>query len=133
MNKIPESHMDLMRDDVKAFAVLATIMESGFPQATPIWFNYDGEYILINSVAGRVKDRNMRRNPHIALAILDPKNPYRWLQVQGMVMEVVTEGAVDHIEQLSQKYHGAPYYKPGQQPQARVIYRIKPEHVSASG
>lgn len=131
MDKIPESHMDLLGDGVKAFAVLATILGSGSPQATPIWFNYDGEYILINSVVGRVKDLAMRKNPHVALAILDPEEPYRYLQVRGIVMEITEEGAVAHIEQLSQKYRGKPYYVPGQQPQRRVIYRIKPEHVFA--
>lgn len=132
MNSFPASHQDLLRDNVRAFAVLATIMESGSPQATPIWFSWDGEYILINSVLGRVKDRAMRKEPHVALCILDPQDAYRWLQVRGIIVEITTEGAVEHIEALSQKYEKEPYYKPGQAPEQRVIYRIKPEHISAS-
>lgn len=131
--KIPDSHLDLIQDDVKAYAVLATIMEDGAPQATPIWFSYDGTYFLINSVAGRVKDRNMRKNPRVALTILDPRNPYRWMQIQGIVIEVTEVGAVEHITQLSEKYRGQAYYKEGQTPEKRVIYQIKPERISASG
>ena len=129
----PESHLDLLRDDVRAFALLATIMQDGSPQATPIWFSWDGEYILINSVIGRIKDRNMRRHPNIAMAILDPNSPYRYVQVRGVVMNITSEGGVEHISALSQKYRGRAFYAPGQPTENRVIYRIKPEHISASG
>lgn len=127
MVKIPESHHDLLREDVRAFAFLATILASGAPQVTPIWFSYQEGYILINSAQGRVKDRNMRERPEVALAIADPRNPYRYIQIGGRVVEITEEGAEAHIHALSQKYRGKPYTLP--QGQVRVIYRIEPTRV----
>lgn len=127
---IPESHRDLLRDDVKAFAFLATIMKDGSPQVTPVWFNWDGKYILINSVVGRVKDRNIRERPRVALAIVDPNDPERYLAVRGRVVEITTQGAREHINFLSNKYNGNPVFN-GDPEQVRVIYRIEPEKVSA--
>ncbi len=126
---IPESHKGLLRDDVKAFAFLATLMKDGSPQVTPVWFSWDGEYLLINSAKGRVKDRNMRRNAHVAAAIVDPRDMGTYLQIRGIVMEITTEGAWEHANQLSMKYEGHPW--DGDPKQVRVIYRIKPEFVSA--
>ena len=77
---IPSSHEDLLADDTRAIGYLATIMSDRSAQVTPVWFNTDGEYILINSAKGRVKDRNMRARPKVAIAITDPNNPYRYLQ-----------------------------------------------------
>jgi PPOX class probable F420-dependent enzyme len=85
-NTIPESYRDLFQK--KAFAHLATIMPDGTPQVTPVWCDYDGTYIRINSAKGRVKDHNMRRNPQVALEIMDPDNPYRYLAVRGRVAEI---------------------------------------------
>ena len=101
MKNIPETHLDLLTDEKKAFLFLATLMPSGTPQVTPIWFNTDGEYILINSAKGRVKDRNMRLRPQVALCIQDPTNSYRYLQIHGKVVEITTEGADDHIDALA--------------------------------
>jgi PPOX class probable F420-dependent enzyme len=130
MTQIPQKMQDLLKDETKAFAVLATIMEDGSPQATPVWFSWDGENLLINSASGRTKDRNMQRDRRIALTILDPNNPYRFLQVRGELSEITTEGARDHINQLSAKYTGNPVYQSGASDEQRVIYRLKPEHVS---
>mgnify|MGYP001577375420 FL=1 len=80
-NCIPETYRDLFQK--RAFAHLATLMPDGTPQVTPVWCDYDGTYIRINSARGRVKDRNMRRNPQVALGIMDPDNPYRYLAVRG--------------------------------------------------
>jgi PPOX class probable F420-dependent enzyme len=130
MAQFPESAKDLLSDDVKAFAFLATIMEDdGTPQVTPVWFSYDGENILINSARGRKKDRNMEKNPNIALAIMDFSNPYRFIQVRGKVVDSTTEGARDHINKLSLKYTGNADYA-GPADEVRVIYRVKPEHIS---
>jgi PPOX class probable F420-dependent enzyme len=129
MKRIPESMQDLLKDETKAFAILATVMDDGTPQATPVWFSWDGESLLINSASGRTKDRNIRRDPNIALTILDPQNPYRFLQVRGKVAEIKTEGARDHINQLSAKYTGNPVYQ-GPPDEQRVIYRIDPRSVS---
>lgn len=131
MATIPQSHLDLLQDETRAFSSLATIMEDGSPQVTPIWFSWDGEDILINSAQGRKKDSNMRARPHVALVIVDPKNPYRWLQIRGSIVEITTNGAREHINALNNKYHGNPNY-PVIPNQVRVMYKIKPEHVSAS-
>ncbi len=126
---IPESHKGLLRDDVKAFAFLSTLMKDGSPQVTPVWFSWDGEYLLVNSAKGRVKDRNMRRNAYVALAIVDPRDMGCYLQIRGIVVEITTEGAWEHANQLAMKYTGQPW--DGDPGQVRVIYRIKPEYASA--
>lgn len=128
--KIPESHQDLLLDETRAFVSLATIMADGSPQVTPVWFSWDGEYVLINSAKGRLKDRNMRARPQVAVMIMDPSNSYRYMEIRGKVVEITTEGARAHINALSLKYNGNPVY-PGDSSEVRVIYRIKPEHVNA--
>jgi PPOX class probable F420-dependent enzyme len=127
---IPTSHLDLLNNDTKAFACLAAIMKDGSPQLTPIWFNTDGTHILINSAKGRIKDRNMRRNSLVALVILDPKDPYRYIQVRGKVIEITTQGAREHINELSKKYTGRAIYTGGPADEIRVTYKILPAHVS---
>jgi PPOX class probable F420-dependent enzyme len=130
MTWIPSSHLDLIKDEAKAFACLATIMKDGSPQLTPIWFNADETHILINSARGRVKDLNIRRYNHVALVILDPNDPYRYIQIRGMVTEITSQGAREHINQLSKKYTGREIYTGGPTDEIRVTYRILPLHVS---
>jgi len=131
LKDIPEAYQDLLADETRAFAYLATLMKDGSPQLTPLWFNTDGEYILVNSAKGRVKDRNMRQRPSVALAISDPKNPYRYLSVRGEVVEITEEGAAAHIDALAKKYQGVGQY-PGPR-NDRVIYKIKPLKVITQG
>jgi PPOX class probable F420-dependent enzyme len=128
MKSIPESHQDLLKDETKAFLCLATLMKDGSPQLTPIWFDTDGEYIRINSAKGRVKDKNMRARPNVAILINDPKDPYRYIQIRGRVVEITETGADDHINRLNMKYHdGEPWKnRPGQ---VRVIYKIQADKV----
>jgi len=128
---IPESHLDLIKDETKSFCSLATIMRDGTPQVTPVWFNTDGKHILINSASGRVKDRNMRRNPRVALMIVDPKDAYRYIQIRGKVVEITTLGAREHINVLSKKYTGREIYTGGSLDEIRVTYKILPEKISA--
>ena len=133
MKTIPETHLDLLTDEKKAFLVLATLMPDGAPQVTPVWFNTDSENILINSAEGRIKDRNMRARPRVTVCILDPSNPYRYLQIRGKVVEITENGADDHIDALALKYRGVskyPYRQPGEQ---RVMYKIQIEKVDAHG
>jgi PPOX class probable F420-dependent enzyme len=132
MAKIPESHKDLLKDEMKAFAFLATIMDDGTPQVTPIWFSQDGGDLLINSAKGRVKDNNMRERPNVALAIQDPNNPYRFMQVRGVVVEITEKGARDHINSLNLKYNGSLNYG-GPADEIRVIYRIRPSSIMTMG
>ena len=131
MNKIPESHLDLLDDNKKAFAYLATIMKDGSPQVTPVWFNFDGEFLLINSAEGRVKDKNMRSHLNVALTIQDPGDPYRYLQVRGRVIEFTHEGADAHIDALSLKYTGRPQYEWRSDKEKRMSYKIRIEKVDA--
>lgn len=122
----PPKYLDLLKDDTRAFLFLATTMPDGSPQVTPIWFNTDGEHLLINTNEGRVKDRNMKARPKVAMVIQDPSTPYRYLQIRGEVAEYTREGADEHINQLSLKYDDKPWtYREGQK---RIIYKIKPVH-----
>lgn len=133
MTAIPSTHLDLLTDEKRAFIHLATLMADGSPQVTPVWFNTDGEYILVNSAKGRVKDRNMRARSAVALCITDPANPYRYLQIHGKVIEFTTEGADAHIDALAFKYQGVPKYPYRQSGEIRVTYKIQVEKVDAHG
>lgn len=124
MKQVPNIFQDLLAEETKAFAFLATVMPDGSPQVTPVWFDTDGENILVNSAKGRVKDKNMRRNPQVAMTIMAMENPYRYLQIRGEVVEITEEGGADHIHALSMKYHGHRFNIP--EGQTRVTYKIKP-------
>jgi PPOX class probable F420-dependent enzyme len=108
-------------------------MKDGSPQVTPVWFNTDGTHILVNSAQGRAKDKNMRARSQVALAIADPRNPYRYLQIRGRVVVITEEGANGHIDTLAGKYTGVAKYQWHSPGQVRVTYKILPEHVSAMG
>lgn len=128
---IPEKHLDLFNK--KAFASLGTIMPDGHPQVTPVWVDYDGTHVLVNTAKGRVKDRNMKRDPRVSLAIIDPDNPYHYLEVRGTVAEITEDGADQHIDKMAKKYLGQDKY-PGRQPgEVRVLYKIVPEKFSSMG
>ncbi|MEK6716096.1 MAG: PPOX class F420-dependent oxidoreductase [candidate division NC10 bacterium] len=128
---IPQEFRDLLTK--KAFAHLATIMPDGSPQVTPVWIDFDGGHVRINSAKGRIKDKNMRRNGRVALAIQDPDNPYRYLAVRGRVEEITEAGADARIDSLTKKYLGQDRYPHRQPGEVRVIYRIRPERVSSMG
>jgi PPOX class probable F420-dependent enzyme len=108
-------------------------MPDGSPQLTETWVDTDGEHILINTVEGFQKVRNIAREPRVALAIADPQNPFRYVQVRGHVVSTTTEGGAAHIEMLSQKYTGGPYAWYGGREQVRVIMVIAPEKISGVG
>ena len=131
MLNIPISHQDLLADEARAFVYLSTIMRDGSPQVTPVWFSVEGDCILINSARGRVKDRNMRARPAVALCIADPQNPYRYLQLRGRIVEVTQKGAEAHIDALNFKYHGEPDYPYHNPAHPRVIYKFLPEKADA--
>ncbi|MBI1745146.1 MAG: PPOX class F420-dependent oxidoreductase [Acidobacteria bacterium] len=128
---IPSQYVDLLSQ--RSFASLATLMPDGSPQVTPVWFDYDGAYLLVNSARGRQKDRNMRRNAKVSLAIMDPANPYRYLEVRGSVMEITEQGAKEHINKMAKKYLDVDQYPYSQPGEVRVIYKIKPEHSRGMG
>ena len=115
---IPEKYRDLFSK--RAFASLGTLMPDGHPQVTPVWCDLEGDYVLFNSAKGRQKDRrNVRRDPHVALAIIDPDNPYRYLEIRGRVVEITEQGADEHIDKMAKKYLGVdkyPYRQPSGNP-----------------
>ena len=120
---IPDKYMDLLTDKV-AFANLATVMPDGSPQVTPIWFEFKDGIIRINTAVGRRKARNLDSNPKVAMAIVDPANPYRYLQIRGRVTHSTKDGADAHIDSLAKRYLGQdkyPFRAPGE---VRVIYEI---------
>ena len=124
--KFPEGFLDLLNDNSKALLYLATIMPDGSPQVTPVWFDIDGEHILINTNEGRVKDRNMKARPKVAMTIQDPNDDYRYLGIRGEVVSYTAEGADEHINKLSLKYDDEPWIY--RETQRRIIFKIKPLH-----
>lgn len=128
---IPEGALDLF--EKPALANLATVMPDGMPHVTPVWVDYDGTHILMTTVRGRRKERNMRQRPQVGLTIIDPANPWHWLSIRGRVIAAVEEGADDHLKRLSKKYTGsddtAAFCRPGQ---VWVVYRIEPDRVIAT-
>ena len=131
MVQLPASHADILKK--QSFAHFATLMPDGTPQVSPVWVDEKDGYVLINSALGRVKDKNVHRNPNVAISICDPENPYRMLAIRGTIAEIVTEGADEHIDKMAKKYMGKdkyPFRQPGEQ---RVIYKIEPKSVSTMG
>jgi PPOX class probable F420-dependent enzyme len=122
---IPASHLDLFKK--KAFAHLATIMADGKPQVTPVWVDYDGRHIVINTAEGRLKDKNMQRDGRVALSITDPDNPYRYLEVRGQVIERTHDGADAHIDAMAKKYLGQDKYPFRRAGEVRVLYKVDPQ------
>ena len=122
-NSIPESHLDLFRK--KAFANLATLMPNGSPQVTPVWVDYDGRHVLINTAEGRQKDKNLQRDGRVAMSIIDPENPYRYLEVRGHIAQRTREGADEHIDAMARKYLGKDKYPYRQAGEVRVLYKVE--------
>ena len=131
MAAIPEKYLDLLKK--KAFAQLATLMPDGSPHVAPVWCDYDGRNILINTAKGRVKDNNMRRDPRVAIDILDPDNPYRHLSIRGRVVDMTEKGADEHIDKMAKKYIGQDRYPNRAPGEVRVICRIEPVHTHTMG
>lgn len=132
MAAIPDSHADLLNAK-KAFANLATVMKDGSPQVTPVWFDYTGGKIRVNTARGRVKSRTMREGAPVALAIMDPDNPYRYVQIRGKVAKITETGADAHIDSLAKKYLGQDKYPFRQPGEVRVLYEIEPMSAQAMG
>lgn len=131
MTTIPQSHRDLF--DKKSFAHLATVNADGTPQVTPVWIDYDGRHVRFNTARGRLKTRNLERNPTVALAVQDPENPYRYVQVRGRVAEVTEKDADAHIDALARKYLGQERYPHRQPGEVRVTVKVTPEKIQTMG
>ncbi len=131
MKKIPQSHADILAKP--AFAHLSTVMSDGSPQASAVWVDTDGSSIVVNSAEGRLKDRNIRRDPRVAISVTDPDNPYRSLMIRGRVAKITNDGADEHINRMAKKYMGVDEYPFRQPGEVRVLYYIEPERVAAMG
>ena len=132
MAAIPDQFLDLLQQK-KAFAHLATVMPDGSPQVTPVWFDYQGGAIRVNTAKGRVKARNMKEGALVALSIMDHDNPYRHIQVRGRVRRATEAGADSHIDSLAKKYLGKdqyPWRRPGE---VRLTVEIEPTSASVMG
>jgi PPOX class probable F420-dependent enzyme len=130
--QLPDKYADLLSNK-KAFGNLGTLNSDGSPQVTPVWVDYDGKHVRVNSARGRLKDRNIARDPRVSLSIQDPENPYRYLEIRGKVVEATEKGADDHINSLAKKYLGKDIYPFRQPGEKRVIYKIEPHKFSAMG
>jgi PPOX class probable F420-dependent enzyme len=128
---IPDKYRDLFSK--RAFASLATLMPDGSAQVTPVWVDLDGDLVVVNTAKARQKDKNMRRDPRVAVAIIDPDNPYRYLEIRGRVAEITEDGADAHIDKMAKKYLGVDKYPYRQPSETRVVFKIRPERVNTMG
>ena len=126
---IPQEFEDLFRK--KSFGHLATLMPDGRPQTTPVWVDFDGACVLVNTADERQKVENLERDPRVAISILDPEDPYRYLEVRGRVVAMTREGADQHIDRLAQRYLGKDRYPWRGEGERRVLLRIEPEHTTS--
>jgi PPOX class probable F420-dependent enzyme len=125
---LTDEQAQLLKD--KNLATVATVRRDGSAQLTPVWIDWDGENVVFNTAEGRVKPRNIRRNPVVSVQVVDHGDPYRWISVTGPA-EIAEDGAEEHINELAHRYQGRDYsYVPGEK---RLIVRIKPERVTARG
>lgn len=113
----------------KNFAFVASLMSDGGPQITPVWVDYDGKFILINTAEGRTKQRNFVRDPRVAVSVVDHENPYNMVTIRGRIVEQTASGADEHIDKLAKKYLGVDKYPFRSASEKRVILKIKPEKV----
>jgi PPOX class probable F420-dependent enzyme len=132
MATIPATHADLLKEK-KAFANLATLNADGSPQVTPVWVDFDGTHVLVNTAKGRVKTKNLEREKRVALSIADPENPYRYLGIQGRVTEMTESGGDAHIDKMAKKYMDKDTYPFRASGEVRVIVKITPDKVYTMG
>jgi PPOX class probable F420-dependent enzyme len=115
----------------RSFGHLATLMPDGQPQTTPVWVDYDGRCVLVNTTADRQTLENIERDPRVSISITDPENPYRYLEVRGRVRETRRQGADEHIDRLARRYLDEDRYPFRQEGEERIILRIEPEHTTS--
>lgn len=128
---IPETHADLL--NTTALAHIATIGPNGGPQVNPVWFDWDGEHILFSNTRTRQKFKNLQQDPRIALSIVDPENPYRYLEVRGSVVRMDDDPDFAFIDKMAQKYLGQEKYPWTQPGDERVTIVVRPERTTAMG
>jgi hypothetical protein len=130
---ISASHLDLIEGPY--VATLTTLNPNGSPENTVVWCSWDGQHVLVNTADGRRKPRNVRRDPRVALTVIDPKNPFRWLDVRGVVEEIVPDAGYANIDAHARLYAGVDQYYGGFAPaeargtEERIIFKIRPQRV----
>ncbi|MFI5613057.1 TIGR03618 family F420-dependent PPOX class oxidoreductase [Amycolatopsis sp. NPDC051903] len=129
--ELPAELLELLEKPSLCF--IATSMPDGSPQLTQTWVDTDGKHVLVNTVEGFRKVRNVARDPRVALNVVDAERPYRYFVVRGRVLEATTEGGAEHIEKLAQRYTGRPYAWYGGRDKVRVLWKIEAEHISSVG
>lgn len=128
---VPDQYKDLF--DKPAFASFTTLMPDGSPQTTPVWVDFAEGKVIVNTAMGRQKDKNVRRDPRVAVTLMDPQNPYRYLEIRGKVDEITEDGAAQHIHKMAKKYLGVDQYPYGQPGEKRELLKITPEKISSMG
>ena len=128
---IPAKYSDIVHKRV--FASLATLMPDGQPQVTPVWIDSDNGHLVVNTAKGRQKHRNVQRDPRVAITMVDPDNPYRYVEIRGRVVEMTEQGARDHIDKMAQKYLGQPKYPWARPDEQRILLKIEPVQVQGLG
>jgi PPOX class probable F420-dependent enzyme len=133
--KIPASHVDLLESPY--VAVLTTVAPNGQPENTVVWCSWDGEHVLVNTADGRRKPNNVRNNPKVALTVIDPQNPYRWIDVRGVVEEIAPDAEYANINAHAKLYAGVEEYYGGFAPienkgkEDRIVFKVRPDRVLA--
>lgn len=125
--QLPDKVLDLLRN--RGITYVATLMPDGSPQLTQTWVDTDGEFVIINTVDGHQKVRNIRRDPRVAVTVADPQDPSDFVQLRGEVVRETTEGAVEHIDLISERYTGRPYPWYGGRDQVRLMLFIRVDKV----
>ena len=122
MSVLPDDLTALLKRPAPCF--IATTNPDGSPQLTQTWVDTDGDHVVVNTVEGFRKVRNLEHDPRVALNVTDPDNTVRYWALAGHVVKATTEGGAEHIDQLAQKYLGTPYPWFGGRDQVRVILTI---------
>ncbi len=128
---LPDDLVRLLRQPSTCY--IATTMADGSPQLTQTWVDTDGHNLLINTVKGYQKARNIERDPRVAVSVADPDNPSRYHSIRGRVISATTDGAAEHIEALAQRYLGRPYPWYGGRDQARLLLTIAADSLHTMG
>jgi PPOX class probable F420-dependent enzyme len=130
-NVVPTSHADLLEST--ALAHVATIGPNGEPQANPVWFGWDGKHLKFSLTKTRQKSKNLKQDPRVAISIVDPENPYRYLEIRGRQVRVDPDPEKAFIDEMANKYLGVEKYPWSQPGDERIIIVIEPEHTTSMG
>ena len=131
MSVVPENYVDLLQST--ALAHVATVGPKGEPQSNPVWFGWDGNHVLFSQTKGRQKYHNLLRDPRVALSIVDPNNPYRYLEIRGRVVRIDEDPDLRFINSMAKKYLNLdvyPWHQPGDE---RVVIVVEPERITKQG